>query len=99
LRAATSLRGGGDGRLRRVGAQDADFFDAARIGIDDLELDAALVAHDLAERGYAPDQREHEAAERIDVLLLTVLEELDAEMRLELLDRRARLRDEALARV
>ena len=88
------------GRPARAGGRRAarwtlQLLDAARVGVEHLELDARWMAHELAARRHAPDDREHQAAERVDVLLLVGVEQLDAEVRLELLDGRARGGDEA----
>ena len=48
------------------------------------------MADQLAARRHAADQGEHQAAERVDVLLLLGLEQLDAEVALELAHRGAR---------
>ncbi len=47
---------------------DLELLHSARIGIEDLELDARCMPHELElARRDPPDDREHEAAERIDV--------------------------------
>ena len=87
-------RGAGTG-LARVRRVQAHFLDAARVGIDDLELDAACVLDHFIARGDAPDDGEHEAAERVDLHLLVFGDELDAELVLDLGNGRACLSDEA----
>ena len=80
-----------------LGAMDAQLLDAARIGIQHLELDAARVAHQLAARRDAAGKREHEAADGVDVLFLLRRDELDAEMPREILDRRSGIGDRVRA--
>ena len=78
---------------------DAQFLDAARIGLQHLELDAARVAHKLAARRDAAGKREYQAADRVELLFLLRRGELYAEMPLQHLDRRARIGDEAETRI
>src|SRR5262249_48126420 len=88
---------GGAGGRRLDGRQRVNLhlLEAARVRVENLELEAARMADDLATHRHAPEQREHQAAERVDVLFILGLQELDAEMLLELLDRRARQGDDA----
>src|SRR5262249_58073351 len=55
------------------------------------------MAHQLAARRDAAGKRKHEASDGVDVLLLLRRRELETEMPLQRLDRRARIGDEAKA--
>ena len=59
-------RGGSSVEL--LAAIDSDFLDAARIGIEYLELKPAGTRHQFAAHRHAPDAFDDIAAERIDVL-------------------------------
>lgn len=74
-------------------------LDATRIGVQNLELYAALVRDELAFDWNAPQMRHDEAADGIDLALVVRLQQLHSEMRLELVDWRARLRDQARPRI
>ena len=76
-----------------------DLLHAAGIGLQHLELDARTMPQDLAPCRHPPDDREHQSAERIDVLGLVVVEQFDPEPGLDLGDGRARLRGQAHPRV
>ena len=89
--ASVSLAG-----LARV---DAEFLDASPVGLEDLESDAARVAHELSSHRNAARKREHETAERVDIFFLLGRDQALAEIGLQLLDRRQRIGDEPLARV
>ena len=91
-----SRLGGGAGSrgARSARLVDPDLLQAARVGVEHLELQARGMAHELAAHGHAPQQRKHEAAERVDVLLLLGLQKLEPQVLLELLDGRARRGDE-----
>src|SRR6516164_1358741 len=83
--AAKRRSGGGLRDGRRPHAEPPD---AARIDVEDLELDTRRMAHHLAALGDAAEQREDQAADRVDLAAL-VLRQHVADLLLEQLDRRA----------
>src|SRR5581483_10612051 len=78
---------------------DPQALDPARIGLEHLELDAARVADEFPARRDAPGNGKHETAERVDLLLEFLRDELEPELLLEILDRCARVGDEAEFRI
>ena len=70
--------------LRQVDTQP---LDAARIGIQYLELNAGGMADHFAPRGNSAGECEHNAAQRIDIFFLLIGDEVDSQLILKFLNR------------
>src|SRR5262249_29155412 len=83
---------------RRRKVADLEALDPPRIRVDHLEHDAGRMRDRLAAGRDIAGQREHEAAQRVDVLFALLFRQHRSDPLLELLDGGARIGDEAAVR-